>query len=848
MIRALWSLLLLVFAREIFAAPIETDSSNYWTRLNYGVAAVKTKQVCVAKGYWNMEVHLVLPFLPATSSLNNASRSSRTGCDAICDRMGAFLQTTNALLNTMQTSIRKTVHRINTLLPDLSCSVPPQRSRLTRGLFDFMGKIYKFAFGVATESDVGNMKQLIERGDTLAATAVADVMRIREGMASFTRLSNERLDVMHDVIQRAHSSLTELYQLVRNDESIVNVEFNAISYIAKELANFITTHDDLQLLELGVEDLIHGQLTPRLLPADVLKGALVNISGELAKHQVHLCFDTPNEIYALKNFEFIRRQNDLFLRIHIPYSKRSSTNVFQLHTLAIPVPGQQGLTTHIKNLPRYVIHSGALFGELASEPSAPVVDTALIKWTPARQWSCLTALYNDNPTAVMASCDFTVKRQPLVPSFIQISDELFVVSNLTHLHASCSPDRFLPPSQHECTPCMIRVSCGCSLLATEVEIVRDGLDCTNSSTTLDVGHAVNMAVLQSFYDMTNETVFGRTLFQPSQVKEPVPLNFTFFGETMQMLAADEQASYSLKKLADSLRNDTVIVNTPAEAVLRQMLNQVVDNSGFPGWFDWYTYLTLLPLPCIVALCVWLYLVNRKLRTVTMMVGLSAYARAVKAFVLPQTTPPTTTPANPWLLELQSIRSFDTFVSVYIFVATIFIVCICIGLKRLYRRRSFVYLEIRADVDKMLHIRLYAFENASRNYKFRGPRAKVRLQSYYFFGILSFTTKAWRVTDSMTGKVTLLPTYVFVPFWRIPLIREVLAAPRCTVLPLLVYSHEYDYRAAKSLLPPPYVPPALVAREPSTAPPLYPGLTRETQRSHGDRDMEDIESMSGDEYI
>ena len=90
----------------------------------------------------------------------------------------------------MQMSIRKTVHRINTLLPGLSCSVPPQRSRLTRGLFNFMGKMYKLAFGVATESDVGNMKKkkLIERGDTLAATAVADVMRIREGMASFTRL------------------------------------------------------------------------------------------------------------------------------------------------------------------------------------------------------------------------------------------------------------------------------------------------------------------------------------------------------------------------------------------------------------------------------------------------------------------------------------------------------------------------------------------------------------------------------------------------------------------------------------------------------------------------------------
>ena len=34
------------------------------------------------------------------------------------------------------------------------------------------------------------------------------------------------------------------------------------------------------------------------------------------------------------------------------------------------------------------------------------------------------------------------------------------------------------------------------------------------------------------------------------------------------------------------------------------------------------------------------------------------------------------------------------------------------------------------------------------------------------------------------------------------LRTVLDSPRCTVLPLLVYSHEYDYRATKPK-PPPY---------------------------------------------
>ena len=198
-------------------------------------------------------------------------------------------------------------------------------------------------------------------------------------------------------------------------------------------------------------------------------------------------------------------------------------------------------------------------------------------------------------------------------------------------------------------------------------------------------------------------------------RTPEPLNLTFFGDTEKILAADEQASYSLRKLADSLKNDTVIVNTPAEAVLRQLLNQAADDSGFPGWFNWYTYLTLLPIPCIIILSVWLYTTSRKLATLSIVTGVSACARLTRAFVLPPTYLPTTTP-DPfaWFRETQAIRKFDAFLSVYVIVATITLLVPFLAVKRLYRRRSWVYIEFLADIDRMLQLRLYAFPNPTRN--------------------------------------------------------------------------------------------------------------------------------------
>ena len=826
------------------ADPIPPETLTYWTRLNYGVAAVKTKQVCVATGYWSLGVTIQLPNVTAVV-VNRTTPHDPQACLTFCDRLRNLLAAVNALTYTMQSSISKTVHRIFSLLPDVGNSVWPPRARRTRGHLDFVGRAYKFAFGVATEGDVAGMKRLIERGDTLAATAVADVMRIRDGMSTFTKLSNERLDKMHEILQRDQASLSSLYQSVRQNEHIDTLEFNGIAYATQELAKFISIHDELQLLELGVEDLIHGQITPRLIAADVLDNALRDIQNELAKRHEHLCFDKPNEVYAVQNFEFARKNDKLFVRINLPFSDRLPMDVFRIDTLPIPVPSQQALTTRIKDIPQFILKGSQLLGELNQEPTSLVVDMSTIKWHHINQAGCLTGLITDSPVHILAHCEFTVRKQLITPTFIRLTDDILVLSNLTRLYQSCDPGTFTRPTPHACMPCMVRVGCGCLLTAAELE-VPSITDCANTTSRVDVGHAVNMAVLQSFYDMTNETLMGQSILPPDQLRTPEPLNLTFFGDTERLLAADEQASYSLRKLADSLKNDTVIVHTPAEAVLRQLLNQAADDSTFPGWFNWYTYVTLLPLPCIIILSVWLYLTSRKLSTLSTITGVSACARLTRAFVLPSTMQPTSTP-DPfaWLLEIQAIRKFDAFVSVYGIFATIAFIVLIVAVKRLYRRRSWVYIEIRADIDKILQIRLYAFPSPTRNYSLRAPNpTTLVLRSYHLFGILSFTTRAWRITDSSTGQVTLLPTYVFVPFWKINAIATILAAPRCVAFPVLIYSHEYDYRAAKNKInPPPYpaplcvLPTAPVSSAPAASAPLH-----NTPPSDRYNPMEDIDSI------
>jgi hypothetical protein len=113
------------------------EGEEYWTRLNYGLAAVKEKRVCVVDDYWTHVVHLALPTVPQGQTFvvtNNA-----TGCDGECPEMQIVIQATRHLVTSMQATISAMIDRVSDILPDVASASSPGRRRPTRAL-DFLGR------------------------------------------------------------------------------------------------------------------------------------------------------------------------------------------------------------------------------------------------------------------------------------------------------------------------------------------------------------------------------------------------------------------------------------------------------------------------------------------------------------------------------------------------------------------------------------------------------------------------------------------------------------------------------------------------------------------------------------
>ena len=77
----------------------------------------------------------------------------------------------------MQRSVAQTVEKIFDLIPDAVVATNLRRGRRTRGLIDAIGYTTSYLFGIATTSDLNELKEMLKKIEAVAQTEAADSAR-----------------------------------------------------------------------------------------------------------------------------------------------------------------------------------------------------------------------------------------------------------------------------------------------------------------------------------------------------------------------------------------------------------------------------------------------------------------------------------------------------------------------------------------------------------------------------------------------------------------------------------------------------------------------------------------------
>lgn len=118
-----------------------------------------------------------------------------------------------------------------------------------------------------------------------------------------------------------------------------------------------------------------------------------------------------------------------------------------------------------------------------------------------------------------------------------------------------------------CAFCVIQIPCRCSLSTESLYYAPRLIDCYQSADNFSVIHPVNLALLQEFFDESKlGHIFGNSFF-PNPVNMSIP-DFKFYNHSIsQVLANDQKAHLSLRKIASAVKSDRKIFRTLAEPLI-----------------------------------------------------------------------------------------------------------------------------------------------------------------------------------------------------------------------------------------------------------------------------------------
>lgn len=773
-------------------------------RLNYGIIASKLQSVGIIDKFWSHTFTITLPDITEIPS-HPFSLINSTGneplCITDCRRKVLLINSTLELTRSLVRSLSHVRDRINRLIPNVH---DYSRNRQSRGLINAIGKLSSFLFGTACETDVENLKSIISDVENKAQLAFHDAENTKTSMSSFIELENQRLENVKTAIMQQSSALSSLQTelLMSNDREVM--DFHSILITSGEISKYIQLHDDLSTVETGLEALVNGQLSHKLIPEEQLSTVLEQIKANLnsqnyTDQKLSLLINTVHDIYALPSFEYTRSKNKIFIRIQFPLTRHTQMNAYRLFSFTMPIPGKQNFVSTLKSTPNTVLVNldTQKVAEINVLPSHGMVHAHEVTWHTENDNSCIYAIITNQPKLVHQFCDFSASQEEIEPKIVQISKTSFVLTNFSHANISCDKSNEITHDIRQCVPCFIDLQCNCMLTAFQKKPLTIETERCTDQTVKDTSvlSPINLILLQSLYDLSNVTLLANDLFPPNKNISMQPLDFKILsppGDTF--LASDIKISYSMKKLADNIKNDSIILHNPTEALLLNYISSHTLSSFYDYLTSWIIWLFLIAYIIIIFLIIFIRRLFTRLNTLTTLLSLSSlpksYALNFDVLTTPTTTQsPITLP--PILINLaQSVKILNV-IEWFTFILILFIIImvIYVNFQRIHNIHSSVILEFKTN-NALTYVTFCLLPNASDYFMLHTPFTELpEIKSYFICGKLNIPSSNWNISNTINNSSIKVPKRIWLGPKKTRELQAILETKQWQVTTLIARSHE-----------------------------------------------------------
>ena len=238
------------------------------------------------------------------------------------------------------------------------------------------------------------------------------------------------------------------------------------------MTNNITMLNELDNIRIAIEDLVHGQLSPVLLPHQIIAYTLWSLHHDLRQNSsLHTCTvlgHTTADYYCTHSFVAAQQGSKLTIGLNFPMSSvPTSLTLYQIQF-------SQFLSQAIKTSPMSLKSTTFLMESLSHAqltweylifPYKPDLKNDFFLYghqqsQPLRLFSihhtCVSALLQNRHKRINQLCQFHLRPERLTPSIIPITVSMILITNISSLQYT----REIAPG---CLQCQMTVPSHCSV-------------------------------------------------------------------------------------------------------------------------------------------------------------------------------------------------------------------------------------------------------------------------------------------------------------------------------------------------------------------------------------------------
>jgi hypothetical protein len=239
-------------------------------------------------------------------------------------------------LNLQLSHVKQILHNIYDLIPAIDLS--KLRNRNNRGLCNVCGEFRKAMEGVATEKDVEQLSDAIDKANNLTERHFLSIEKSLSALVSYSRVNDQKINALKALVTylRRVSSTTVI------SLQTMEVRMQHLPILLGIVLNNIGDSTDLILLHHALVSLTQGYLTSDLLPLEQANQILTQIKQHVQEESLlHLVDDNALSLYRDTEFQYFRTDSRIHIILKIKLSPfRAPLALFRVNSFPLNVPDQ----------------------------------------------------------------------------------------------------------------------------------------------------------------------------------------------------------------------------------------------------------------------------------------------------------------------------------------------------------------------------------------------------------------------------------------------------------------------------------------------------------------------------